>query len=84
MPFDKRAYMREYMRRKRAEDPSYGQPSSKDLYEEEYDEKEEYELPQISVKALIVIIIGISLGLLGASLYFKFFHKEPEEKELTI
>ena len=87
MPFDKRRYQREYMRKRRAVDPSYGQPSSTNGYEEEeeYDEEEEYELPQISIKALIVIAVAIGLGLLFAWIYFKFFRKsEPEEKEFVI
>lgn len=82
MSFDKRAYMREYMRKKRAVDPSYGQPSSTNGYEEKY--REEYELPQLSWKAIIVIIIGIAIGLLLAWIYFKFFYKESEEEELVI
>lgn len=70
------------MRKKRAEDPSYGQASSKNGYEEEYEEDYEGEL-NLTPKALIVIIVAIGLGLLFAWLYFKFFHK-PEKEESVI
>ena len=85
MSFDKRAYMREYMRKKRAVDPSYGQPSSRNGYEEEEEYDEEYEVPQLTWQALIVIIVAIGLGLLFAWIYFKFFYKEhSSEEEWTI
>ena len=82
MPFDKREYQRRYMARKRAVDPSYGQPSSKNGYEEEYEE--EWEQPQLTPEALILIIIGISLGILFLWILFKFLYKEPQEEEPTI
>ena len=69
------------MRRKRAEDPSYGQASSRNGYEEEYEE--DYEVSQLTLKALIVIVVGIGLALFFVWLYFKFFH-EPEKEESVI
>lgn len=86
MSFDKRAYMRKYMRMKRAVDPSYGQPSSTNGYDYEIGEGEEFETPQINIQAIIIIAIILILFLLGIFLYFFFIatKEQPEREEPTI
>ena len=71
------------MRKRRAVDPSYGQPSSRNGYEEE-EEYDEEEFSQISIEALILIAVAIGLTLLGFWIYFKFFHRPQPERENVI
>ena len=76
MSFDKRAYQREYMRMKRASDPSYGQPSSTDGYESDFDYSGEidgeFESPQINVLAILIVVVIFALVLLGIFAYVSF------------
>ena len=90
MSFDKRAYQRDYMRMRRATDPSYGQPSSTDGYESDFDYSGEtdgeFESPQINVLAVLVILVIFALLLLGLFAYISYFadKDKPRMEDSTI
>lgn len=84
MSFDKKAYMREYMRRKRAENPSYGQVKSDSSVETVNGNgyEEDFVFPELSFGLIILIIIVIVVVLLGvAYAYFRYFRRPKREEE---
>lgn len=84
MPFDKKAYQREYMRRRRADNPSYGQSKSESSLETENGNgyEEDFTFPELPFSGIVLIIIVILvIGVFSTWAYFKFFRKKKSEEE---